>query len=30
MSARELDEARALFSGLSDREIRRLYKKVTK
>ena len=30
MSARELDEARVLFSGLSDREIRRLYKKVTK
>ena len=30
MSARELDEARELFSGLSDREIRRLYKKVTK
>ena len=30
MSARELDMARELFSGLSDREIRKLYNKVTK
>ncbi len=30
MSAREFDEARSLFSGLSDTEIRRLYTKVTK
>ena len=30
MSMREMEEARNLFCGLSDREIRRLYKKVTK
>jgi len=30
MTDRELSEARDLFSGLSDREIRRLYKKVIK
>lgn len=30
MSQRELDAARELFSGLSDREIRKLYNKVTK
>ena len=30
MSTREMDEARELFCGLSDREIRQLYKKVTK
>lgn len=30
MSARELEDARELFSGLSDREIQKLYKKVTK
>lgn len=30
MSARELSAARELFSGLSDREIRKLYNKVTK
>ena len=30
MSPRELDAARELFSGLSDREIRKLYNKVTK
>ena len=30
LSARELECARELFSGLSDREIQNLYKKVTK
>jgi hypothetical protein len=30
MSARELEEARELFSGLSDRDIQKLYKRVTK
>ena len=30
MSARQMNEARELFSGLSDAEIRSLYKKVTK
>lgn len=30
MSSRELDEARELFSGLSDRDIQKLYKRVTK
>ena len=30
MTAREMDAARELFSGLSDREIRKLYNKVTK
>lgn len=30
MTSRELDAARELFSGLSDREIRKLYNKVTK
>jgi len=30
LSAGELEAARELFSGLSDREIQRLYKKVTK
>ena len=30
MSTRELEEARELFSGLSDRDIQKLYKRVTK
>lgn len=30
MSARELEDARELFSGLSDSEIHKLYKRVTK
>lgn len=30
MSRRELEEARELFSGLSDRQIEDLYRKVTK
>ena len=30
MSERELSEAREIFSGISDAEIKRLYKKVTR
>lgn len=30
LSAKELESARMLFSGLSDREIHKLYKKVTR